>query len=63
MLVNICKLNKSSELKAIEIGQRLTGLRIYLMVIETGREAFMLSTEEGQVWLKEQAHRFVSREA
>jgi hypothetical protein len=59
MLINICKLNKSSELKSVEIGAQLVGLKIYSMVIETGEEAYKLSQERGQKWLKDNCSRFV----
>lgn len=39
------------------VGQRLTGLRLIQIIFENSNELYELTTEQGQRWLKGNAHR------
>lgn len=39
------------------VGQKLVGLRLLQLIFETSSELYALTTDVGQNWLKENAHR------
>lgn len=39
------------------VGRKLVGLRIIQMIFENSHELYELTTEQGQRWLKNNAHR------
>lgn len=39
------------------VGGKLVGLRIIKMIFENSHELYELTTDKGQLWLKENAHR------
>ncbi len=52
MLINVIKANSSVELRQIQVGQNLCGLRILSVVIEGPKEIQELTTPKGIDWLK-----------
>ena len=50
MLLNLRKMNGSSELKHIEVQQKVVGLRFFSVVIESREEAWAISRGEGLEW-------------
>lgn len=52
MLINVIKRDGTTELRYIEPGYMLAGLRITSLVIEGPRELAKLTTPEVQLWLK-----------
>lgn len=58
MLINILFRDGRTELRHIEIGQSLVGVRITSMVIDSSGEMWKLATDsKAQAWLKSCAHR------
>lgn len=39
------------------VGQKLVGLRLIQIIFENSKELYELTTEQGQCWLKNNAHR------
>lgn len=52
MLLNLYRRDGTSELRHVEIGSKLHGLRWTSLVLESSDEAAQLLTERGQDWWK-----------
>ncbi len=44
-------------IREAHVGQHLVGLRLIKIIFENSKELYELTTEEGQRWLKNNAHR------
>jgi hypothetical protein len=52
MLLNVVKMNGDIELRSINVGRKLVGLRITSFVVESAEEVAQLLTPEGQRWME-----------